>query len=456
MVGAAGLTLRRRVGVASRDAAALAGSGPARRLSPWVTIATDGTIAIMSPATEMGQGSTDLAAADHRRGARRRLGQGADRAGAADRGDSTAIRVSAVRCTPPARNAVTSYYQAAAPVRRAGAPSAARRTPRKQLGRPGRRADDRTEHGDAREVRAASLSYGEIAAFAEMPAKAPEIKPRAAQETERVPPDRQGRHARRAAGARSTAAPSTRSTCRCPACSTARSCARRSRAAARTRSTKPRRRRSSGVVRIVPLPYGVGVIAETPWAALRGAPMRSTVVTWTAHRQGLGLRQRQGHGSLRRGARNLDSPAKDWGKAGRRAWPRCSKAATVVEAEYRCDYAYHAQMEPLNAVASVSPDGDACEMWCGTQSQTHGGRGDRQGARHPARQGQAPRHADGRRLRPARPSRRGIHRRRGAAVEGGEQAGQGDVDARGRRPQRPLPADVRASPARRASTPRAS
>ena len=46
------------------------------------------------------------------------------------------------------------------------------------------------------------------------------------------------------------------------------------------------------------------------------------------------------------------------------------KAASTMEAEYRCDYAYHAQMEPLNAIASVSPAGDAVEIWAGTQSQT--------------------------------------------------------------------------------------
>ena len=56
MVGAAGLTFahracrpRRRLGAAS--------ARTGKELSPWVSIAPDGTISIMSPATEMGQGS---------------------------------------------------------------------------------------------------------------------------------------------------------------------------------------------------------------------------------------------------------------------------------------------------------------------------------------------------------------------------------------------------------------
>jgi isoquinoline 1-oxidoreductase beta subunit len=46
------------------------------------------------------------------------------------------------------------------------------------------------------------------------------------------------------------------------------------------------------------------------------------------------------------------------------------RAASTFEAEYRADYAYHGQMEPLNSVAAVSPAGDSVEIWCGTQSQT--------------------------------------------------------------------------------------
>src|ERR1700681_2380596 len=56
MVGTAGLTFGIALGL--DDIAAPAATGNGVVMSPWVTIAGDGTIAIMSPATEMGQGST--------------------------------------------------------------------------------------------------------------------------------------------------------------------------------------------------------------------------------------------------------------------------------------------------------------------------------------------------------------------------------------------------------------
>jgi isoquinoline 1-oxidoreductase subunit beta len=43
-------------------------------------------------------------------------------------------------------------------------------------------------------------------------------------------------------------------------------------------------------------------------------------------------------------------------------------AARTYKADFRADYAYHAQMEPLNAVARVSTGGDQVEVWDGSQS----------------------------------------------------------------------------------------
>ena len=58
MTGAAGLTFAIALGTGSRARAAVpAGARTGKALSPWVSIAEDGTITLMSPATEMGQGS---------------------------------------------------------------------------------------------------------------------------------------------------------------------------------------------------------------------------------------------------------------------------------------------------------------------------------------------------------------------------------------------------------------
>jgi len=126
----------------------------------------------------------------------------------------------------------------------------------------------------------------------------------------------------------------------------------------------------SGVIATVRLPYGVGVLAETPWAAFAGKAAVERSVTWSRTGKAWGFDSDEGIEAFATAARDLGVPVTtDWFRQGDAA-QALRNAATVIEAEYRCDYAYHAQMEPLNAIAHVSPLGDAVELWCGTQSPT--------------------------------------------------------------------------------------
>src|SRR5262249_44125384 len=124
----------------------------------------------------------------------------------------------------------------------------------------------------------------------------------------------------------------------------------------------------AGAVTIVRLPYGVGVLAETPWAAFEARRALAQSVTWSRTGTAWGFDSDKGMERFAADARDPARGATEWSKVGD-ARGEMPKASSVFEAEYRCDYAYHAQMEPLNAIASVSPSGDSVEIWAGPQSQ---------------------------------------------------------------------------------------
>jgi isoquinoline 1-oxidoreductase subunit beta len=366
MTGAASLTFALAFDAGSLAHAAAPGDAGTRTMSPWVSIAPDGTVSIMSAAAEMGQGSmTSLPLI---------LAEELD-------ADWDKVRIVPAPIIEriygnPAfegmmytagSTAVTAYFQPlrifGAQVRRVLLDNAARKW--------GVPADELSTEPSV-VVHAKTnrrLSYGEIAAFADIPATAPEVKP----EELKKPHEFRliGKDVMRVELPNKVNGTAIYSidvqvpgmiygaVATCPVND-----------GSPDRFDEGRVRAISGVIATVRLPHGIGVLAETPWAAFNGKTAVEDTISWNRTGKAWGFDSDKGIDDFAVAARDLRVPiTADWFKQGD-AESTLSKAATVVEAEYRCDYAYHAQMEPLNAVAAVSPDGDAAEVWCGSQSPT--------------------------------------------------------------------------------------
>src|SRR5499427_692485 len=286
MIGAAGLTFAVALGVDRRAAGAvLVGERSGKTLSPWVSIATDGTITIMSPATEMGQGSmTSLPLI------------------IAEELDADWSKVRVVPAPPidaiygnpgfqgmmytAGSNAVTSYYRPlrvfGAQVRRVLLENAG-----KKLGVP--LEELTTEPSAVVHAKSGSkLSYGEIAAFAEVPDKAPEVKPEAlkkpsefrliGKDVTRVElPGKVNGSARYSIDVQ---VPNMLygAVLRAPV-----------EGSVPDKIDDTKAKVIAGAVRIVRLPYGVGVLAETPWAAFEARQALTQSVTWSRTGTGWGF-----------------------------------------------------------------------------------------------------------------------------------------------------------------------
>jgi isoquinoline 1-oxidoreductase beta subunit len=120
-----------------------------------------------------------------------------------------------------------------------------------------------------------------------------------------------------------------------------------------------------GIVGIVKLPNGVAVAADRLERAL--AARNALKVTWKAGKAA-------GFDSVRALEKDYiaihhDPNAKvDTVDSKGDAKAAFASAAKVLKAEFKSDFGYHAQMEPLNAVARLNAAGDQCEIWEGTQA----------------------------------------------------------------------------------------
>jgi isoquinoline 1-oxidoreductase subunit beta len=123
-------------------------------------------------------------------------------------------------------------------------------------------------------------------------------------------------------------------------------------------------RRMPGVINVVNLDQGVVVVAERIEQAL--AARAALKIEWNPA-PASGYDSTSGLQKYLADVRDPQKTAVVGRKTGEIA-PALAAAARTLTGEYTTDYAYHAQMEPLTCVASVTAD--SVEVWTGTQWPT--------------------------------------------------------------------------------------
>jgi len=364
LAGVGGLTLVYMAG----NSFALKGvlkESAARAFHPnvWATIETDGRITIMGPAAEMGQGSLTALPLI--------FAEELD----ADWADVVPVQVSELR--PEFGNptfggliytggsrAVADYYK---PLRLAGAQ--ARRLLMKAAAAHWRVPLDEVATEPSVVVHGASgrrLTYGAIAGFAEVPETLPEIT----EADLKSPADFRliGRDTPRKDGAaKVTGQAQYAMDVQVPGMVYAAILHAPVEGERPVKIDDRETLKVAGVLRTVELDHAVAVIAETVEATRFGKDVLD--VTWSTDSAIRATGSSRTLAAYSAAANDLSRTGTPWRKQGD-VDAVFTKANKVIQAEYQCDYVYHAQMEPLNATARVSESGDAAELWTGTQSQT--------------------------------------------------------------------------------------
>lgn len=120
-----------------------------------------------------------------------------------------------------------------------------------------------------------------------------------------------------------------------------------------------------GVSKVIPLPFGVAVIGDTVEATRAG--VQALKVTWdTSGATAAGFDSEKAKADYAAKGKDANAETKVEYQVGD-AKAGIGGAAKTVEAAYWSEYTYHAQIEPMNAVAQVSEDGKSADIWTGTQ-----------------------------------------------------------------------------------------
>ncbi|NKI30819.1 xanthine dehydrogenase family protein molybdopterin-binding subunit [Muricauda sp. DJ-13] len=117
-----------------------------------------------------------------------------------------------------------------------------------------------------------------------------------------------------------------------------------------------------GVLKLVPFDYGIGIVATTLEGAL--SAKKALKIEWS-DAQASGFNSQEIYASYEDilaedKTGDVRNEIGDFNKAS-------SSATKTYEADFKNDYVYHAQMEPLNAIVQVSEDLKKAEVWVGSQ-----------------------------------------------------------------------------------------
>ncbi len=121
------------------------------------------------------------------------------------------------------------------------------------------------------------------------------------------------------------------------------------------------------VLRTVTLPDGVAVVAETQEAALFGKSALS--IEWSESAPARAFNSDRDLADYAATAGDLAKDGAVWRETGD-VKAALDAASRTVEHTYLSDYAYHAQFEPMGAVAAVTEGGGRAEVWIASQTQS--------------------------------------------------------------------------------------
>ena len=120
-----------------------------------------------------------------------------------------------------------------------------------------------------------------------------------------------------------------------------------------------------GIAKVIPLPFGVAVIGDSVAATRNG--VQALKVTWdTSGAEAAGFDSDKAKADYAAKGKDANAETKVEYQVGD-VKTGLGGSAKTVEAAYWSEYTYHAQMEPMNAVAQVAEDGKSADIWTGTQ-----------------------------------------------------------------------------------------